>query len=75
VIEIAAFALRVAALILTKPNPRKLLVLDEPFKAVHVSYLPRVRELIEVLAEEMDIQFIIITHNELLEAGKVIQLG
>jgi len=57
-----------------KPAPRRLLVADEPFKHVSRNYLPRIREMIETLAREMSVQFIIVTHSELLRAGRVIEV-
>lgn len=74
VIDVASFALRVAALILTQPARRRLLVLDEPFKHVSAEYRPRVREMIETLADELSIQFLIVTHSSEFEIGKVVRL-
>ena len=74
VVDVASFALRLAALLLMKPAPRRLLVADEPFKHVSRNYLPRIREMIETLAREMSVQFIIVTHSELLRAGRVIEV-
>lgn len=75
VIDIASFALRVAALLLSKPTPRMVLILDEPFRFVSAEYRDRVRLLIEKLATEMGIQFIIVTHMEELKCGAVLQVG
>lgn len=75
VVDVLSFSLRVAALILSRPAKRKLLVLDEPFKHVSDVYRPAVRSLIEALSEEMGIQFILVTHSRELMIGKVINLG
>jgi len=74
VIDIAAFALRLANLVLAKPPKRRVLILDEPFRFVSPKLRPRVRKLLETLAEEMGIQFILVTHDSALAAGKVIEL-
>jgi DNA repair exonuclease SbcCD ATPase subunit len=75
VIDVAAFALRLACLLLTKPSPRRILVMDEPFKNVHGSiYRERVGLMLESLAEEMDFQFIMSTGIEDFHIGKVINL-
>lgn len=75
VIDVAAFALRLAALLLSKPSPRRILVMDEPFKFVHSTvYRERVRLMLETLAEEMDFQFIMSTGIEDYHIGKVINL-
>lgn len=77
VIDVAAFALRLACLMLRKPQRRRLLVLDEPFKFVSdkKEYRSRVRDLLETLADEMKVQFAIVTHDPTLEIGKVVEIG
>lgn len=74
VIDVAAFAVRLACLHLSAPQNRKLLVLDEPFKMLSKDYQPLVRELLESLSKEMGVQIILVTHSELLSVGKVIEL-
>lgn len=74
VVDVAAFALRLAALLLSKPKPAKVLILDEPFRFVSRNHGEKVRALIESLSADMGIQFIIVTHDEQLQAGKVIRL-
>lgn len=75
VLDVSALALRIANLILSDPSPRKLLVLDEPFRGVSDANLPKVCAVIETLATELAMQFLIITHNERLQIGTVYQLG
>lgn len=74
VVDVAAFALRLACLILQKPLRRKLLVLDEPFKFVSEEYRDKLRDLILVLSHELNVQFVVVTHIPELQIGKVIQL-
>lgn len=74
VLDVSALALRIANLILSNPQPRKLLVLDEPFRGVSERNLPKVCTLIETLSRELKIQFLIVTHSEHLKIGRVIQL-
>ncbi len=74
VIDVAAFALRLACLILTRPHARRLLILDEPFRFVSSEYRSRVKSLLETLAEEMNIQFVQVTHINALRCGKVIEI-
>lgn len=74
VVDVAAFALRLAALMLGYPRRRRLLCLDEPFKFVSRDYRPAVRQLIETLAREMEVQFVIVTHDPELQVGTVIEL-
>ena len=74
VVDVAAFALRLAALVLTKPHRRRLLVLDEPFRFVSSSYREKVRQLIITLSEELGIQIIMVTHDPALQVGNVVEI-
>jgi len=75
VIDVAAFALRLACLILNKPRLRKVMLLDEPFKFVSAEYIHNVRHLLEGLSKDFKVQFIIVTHIEGLKTGKIIRIG
>lgn len=75
VVDVAAFGLRVAALIATQPPRRRLMVLDEPAKMLSKDYSKRFRKLLELLAKELEIQFILVTHNENLATGAILRLG
>lgn len=74
VIDVTAFALRLACLLLTRPQPRRILVLDEPFRFLSRDYRPRVRALLESLSEELEVQIIMVTHDPMLTTGKVIEI-
>jgi DNA repair exonuclease SbcCD ATPase subunit len=74
VVDVASFALRLACLVYHQPKLRPVMILDEPFKFVSEEYRDRCRELIEMLAAEMGVQFIIVTHIKELETGKVVRL-
>lgn len=73
-LDVVSFALRVACLILARPQRRKLIILDEPFKFVSPEYRANVAILIQSLAEEMGVQFVIVTHMPELFIGKVIRV-
>lgn len=77
VVDVAAFALRLACIMVSRPTPRRLLVLDEPFRFVsrRADYRDRVAALLLRLADEMGVQFLIVTHDTELEVGKVVRLG
>lgn len=75
VLEVAAFALRLAKLLLSRPKHRRLLVLDEPFRCLNEAAFTRMKELLVMLSEELKMQFIIITHEKELQVGKVIEIG
>lgn len=74
VVDVASFALRLACLVLRKPALRPILILDEPFRFVSKDYIPKVRDLIETLSEEMKIQIVMVTHIPQLQTGKVVEL-
>lgn len=74
VVDVGAFAARVARLVLSRPPRRRLLVLDEPFRFVSRDLRQRVRRLVETLADEMQVQFVIVTHDPALAAGKVVEV-
>jgi len=74
VIDVASFALRLACLMLSRPPVNKILILDEPFKFVSAEYRDRIHTLLETLAKEMSVQFIIVTHIDELQTGKVVRL-
>lgn len=74
VVDIAALALRITCISLKLPKPRKLLVLDEPLKMVSRNYSGKVREMLEMLCEELGFQIIMATHNPSLRTGTVIEI-
>lgn len=74
VVDVASFALRIAALMLSVQGQRKLIVADEPFRFVSDEYRQHVRQLLNVLATEFDLQLIMVTHNEEFELGRVYRI-
>jgi len=74
VVDVAAFALRLSCLVLSKPKCRRLLVLDEPFKFVSEEYRPNIKTMITSLSEEFGVQIVMVTHIEEIKTGKVIEL-
>jgi DNA repair exonuclease SbcCD ATPase subunit len=73
VIDVAAFALRLAAVVCLR-LPR-VLVLDEPFRFVSREYRPVVAELLEVVSTEFGVQIIQVTHARELVSGLVVKIG
>lgn len=76
VVDVAALALRLSCIMLNKPPLRRVVILDEPFKCgdEYETYRPRVRELLETLADELGFQFIIVTHMRELRTGTVLEV-
>jgi DNA repair exonuclease SbcCD ATPase subunit len=75
VVDVASFALRLACLLLSQPAQRRFLALDEPFKHLDKDRLPLARELLLSLSKEMEVQFLIVTHNRELEIGEVVEIA
>lgn len=79
VIDVAAFALRLACLVLERPIRRRVLVLDEPFTKVRgMQNRQRMRGLIEMLAKDFDVQFILcidIDQYPTFALGNIIEVG
>ena len=75
VVEVAAFALRLACICLSKPHARKVMLLDEPFKSVHsLAYRENVSDMLLQLSKDFSVQIIMVTGVEEYKIGKVIQL-
>lgn len=73
-LDLAAFALRLACVLLVRPAVRRLLVIDEPLKHLDASRRPAVGRLLEDLSRELNIQIIQVTHDESLAVGKVVEI-
>lgn len=73
VVDVAAFGVRLASLIFSRPTRRRLLVLDEPMKHLSQEHRPAMRDLLLTLADEMGVQIVMATHSKELRVGKVIQ--
>ena len=74
VVDVAAFALRIATLGLTRPRLRRVVMFDEPFRFVSRNYWPNLTQLIRYLGTKLEVQFIIVTHCPELRCGQVIEL-
>lgn len=79
VIDVAAFALRLICLALTKPIRRRVLILDEPFTRIRgIENRKRMRQLLISLAEDFGFQFITCIDHESFPQfllGHVIEIG
>lgn len=74
VVDVASFALRLSCIMLRLPQYRRVVILDEPFKHLDASHRLRVRMMLEMLAEELGMQFILSTHMKSLQTGTIIEL-
>lgn len=75
VVDVAAFALRVACLVLRRPPLRRVLFLDEPFRFVSREYRPRIHSLLESLSRDLGVQFVTVTHDPKLHGGLIVSLA
>lgn len=74
VLDVAAFGLRLACLILSKPYLERVLFLDEPFRFVSASYRENVKNLLTSLSERFGLQIVMVTHQTEYRSGKVVML-
>ena len=76
VLDVAAFALRLACLGLQKPKRRRVVFIDEGFTGISDKQdnKERLREMLSALAKELQFQIIMVTHDEGLLAGKVVEI-
>jgi len=74
VVDMAAFALRIAAWTLGRTS--NTVILDEPFRFISRDLQPRAAGILRELSERLGLQFIIVTHNtEIIDAShRVFQL-
>ena len=66
VIDVASFALRIAAWSMQSPKKRNVIILDEPFRYLSTNYQERASQMLTELSSRLNLQFIIITHEDIL---------
>lgn len=74
VVDVASFGLRLAAILLSI-GTRRIAILDEPFRFVSSEYQPVLADLVNEIAKELKMQFILVTHDDNLKLGKVVRLN
>lgn len=62
--DVASFALRVVLWAIQYDKTEPILIFDEPFRYVHGSRTPYLREMIRYLSDMLGIQFIIVTDDD-----------
>ena len=75
--DVASFALRIASWTMTKPRTRNVIILDEPMRYLSTDYQEKASAMIKELSKKLGIQFIIITHEEVLtsSADKIFEVS
>lgn len=61
-LDVISFGLRLACLFMQRPVADKVLILDEPFKHVSLSFQDNIKQMLEELSEDLQCQIIIISH-------------
>lgn len=75
VIDVASIALRLSAILLSRPMLRRVLILDEPFKNIRgEENRQRTRSMLVKLADDLGFQVILNTDIESFKLGQIIQL-
>jgi len=72
VIDIAAFALRIASYLISSPRPAAVMLFDEPSKYLSERYRGAFAELLTTMSSKLGIQFIFVTHCPDYEVGNII---
>lgn len=65
-VDVAAFALRIASWSMQNPRTRNVIILDEPFRFLSTDNQEKASQMIKEVSNRLGIQFIIITHEEML---------
>jgi ABC-type uncharacterized transport system YnjBCD ATPase subunit len=68
-IDVASFALRIAAWSMQRPRPASLLVLDEPFRHLSSDLQDKAGAMLRELSTKLRLQMLLITHEERLEGA------
>ena len=69
-----AMALRLACLLLMRPAPDRVLVLDEPFRFLSKEYRGPMLSMLSTLCTELGVQVIMVTHFQEHMQGNVIEI-
>lgn len=68
-VDVAAFALRIASWSMMRPRTRNTIILDEPLRFLSVDLQERASQMIKEISERLGIQFILITHSDVLSSS------
>jgi DNA repair exonuclease SbcCD ATPase subunit len=68
VVDVAAFALRIASWSMQTPRSRNTIIIDEPMRFLSVDLQERASLMIKEISKKLGVQFLIITHENTLAA-------
>lgn len=66
VVDVAAFALRVASWSMQNPRSRNVIIMDEPMRFLSRNLQEKASQMLKEISEKLGLQFIIITHEPTL---------
>ena len=74
--DVVALVLRLAFVVLYRPQVRPFLVLDEPLRHLSVSYQPHAAKFLKQVCQELGVSLLVVTHQKELasEADQVFHL-
>jgi len=77
VVDVAAFALRIASWSMMQPRTRNTIILDEPFRFLSENYQEQASNMLKEISQKLGIQFILVTHEQTLTeaADKVFEVS
>jgi hypothetical protein len=64
VVDVAAFALRIALWSLKRPKPRAVMIMDEPLRFLSKDLQLRASTMINEVSKKLGVQFLIVSHEE-----------
>lgn len=73
-VDVIAFALRVATLLAARPHLRRVVILDEPFRFVSIEFRPKIAAILGALETHFKVQFILVTHLPELSSERSLRL-
>ena len=69
VVDVAAFALRIACWSMQQPRTCRVIILDEPLRFLSAEYQENASEMIKEISQRLGVQFIIVTHSDVLASS------
>jgi len=73
-VDVASFALRLSSYLIAGNKLPPIMILDEPFRFISADYQEAVADLLNEMSDRLGVQFILVTHEESLKDGNVIEM-
>lgn len=72
--DITCLALRLISIVLSRPQKKRVVFADEPFKNMNPHYLPLIPEMLKTLSKELEFQIVLTTNIPDVVTGKVVKV-